>query len=160
MKTYILTVAGAVLLSAVVAILVSDGKMGKFVKGMSKLLVFSLVVAPLIGLFGEKNVSLSAAEIGSDEGYLSRCVELLVEEDERAIEDYLSETYSIIAKVLVERKTGDGFPREKITVNLFDLGIFGQDEHINTVSKLQTELEERFGCKTEVVWQGTESKNS
>lgn len=157
MKAYILTLAGAVLLSAVLSILVSDGKMGKFIKGMTKLLVFSIVAAPLISLFAEGEFALPSAEIGHDEGYLERCAELLSERDAAEIEAYLSEEFALpAAEVQAKRGTEDGFPLKKITVILQADGIFGQDGHIDMVDRIRAALFGRFGCEAEVIWRGTD----
>ena len=48
MKAYILSIAGAVLLSAVITIISPSGKMGKFIKGTSKLLILVIMLAPVI----------------------------------------------------------------------------------------------------------------
>ena len=48
MKAYILAIAGAVLLSAVVAVIAPSGKMGKFVRGITKLFILLVMLSPLV----------------------------------------------------------------------------------------------------------------
>lgn len=156
MKAYLLTIAGVIILSAVVSILVSDGKMGKFIKGMMRLFVFSVVIVPFISMFGEKDFVFSTAEIESDEGYLIRCSEILEEKDEKEIIEFLSREYGIIGEAEVVRDNSDGFARKKINVKIFDAGIFGQDEHIDIIGRIKIVLEEKYGCQTEVAWRVTE----
>lgn len=152
MKAYILTVAGAALLSAVIAILIPGGRMGKFVKGMSRLLVLSIVVTPLIALFTKGEFAFPETDVALDEDYLFSCASMLEEEDEERAEKLLSEQFSLSCEARMERVLGDGFPRKKITVKITDPCIFGQDEHIDMTSKLKRALEEAFCCTAEVEW--------
>lgn len=156
MKAYLLAVSGAIILSAVISIIVSDGKMGKFIKGMTRLFVFSVLLVPLLSLFGEKKIVLTASEITSDEGYLAYCAEKLSKRDEEEIATYLVEEYSLVVQVNVERGTEDGFPRKKIMIKLFGNGIYEQDEHIDILSRIQEQIQDEYGCLTEVVWQERE----
>lgn len=160
MKAYLLTLSGVIILSAIVSILISDGKMGKFIKGMTRLFVFSVVIVPLVSVFEKKELAFSAAEIGTDEGYLLRCAELLSEQDEEEISRFLSEEYAVSAWVEIEREIEDHFPRKKITVIIYESGIFGQDEHINMIDCMKSVLEEKYGCVTEVVWRENASAKS
>ena len=154
MKTYLLTLTGAILLSAIVSILISDGKMGRFVKGMTRLFVFSIVIVPLVSLFGKKSFDFSTGNIGTDENYLLKCAALLSEKDEEIITNYLFEEYSLVAETIVERSASGKFACKKITVKINDFGIFGQDEHIDMINRIKTDIEEKYGCQTEVIWQG------
>lgn len=152
MKAYILAVAGAVLLSAAISVLLPSGKMGKFVRGMVQLLVFSIVVAPLVSLIAKKDLSLfPAAQIGTDEGYLTGCAKLLSERDEEEIAAYILAEFSLNADAEVSRGTQDGFPLQKIKVNLSPDGINGQEGHIHIAERLRTALEEKFDCPPEIV---------
>ena len=156
MKAYLLTLTGAILLSSIVSILVSDGKMGRFIKGMTRLFVFSIVIVPLISLFEKKGFDFPNNNINTDEKYLLKCAALLSEKDERAITAYLSQEYSLTAETIVERGTNENFACKKITVKINDSGIFGQDEHIDMISQIKTDIEEKYGCQTEVIWQGAD----
>lgn len=150
MKAYILSIAGAVLLSAVVTAIAPNGKMGKFIKGTLKLLVLTVLLAPMISLTTGKDFSLESSELAQDEGYLSACVSILEESDAKEISDYLLEEFSVETEVSSQRGTEAGFPVKKIRVNITDFGINGQVEHKDIISKIQGELEKKFGCPTEV----------
>lgn len=154
MKGYILTVAGAILISAIAAILTPGGKLGAFIKGMTRLFVFSVVVAPLAGLFGKHDFTFSSVEITIDESYLHTCAERLSLQCSDEIEAYLFEKYALTAEAEVERGIEDGFPIEKITVNIYGEGIFGQEEHIDIADKIRAELMEKYDCRAEVAWSG------
>ncbi len=156
MSGYILAVAGAVLLSAALSVILPGGKTGAFLKGMCRLAVFAVLVAPLISMMTKKEFSFEVSGIGEDEGYLTACARLLSERDEKEIAAFLQEDYGLSAAAEVERAPCGGFPLSKIKVNLSESGIIGQDEHINIADCIQAALAEKYGCErsaVEVVWE-------
>ncbi len=153
MKAYILSIAGVILLSAVVTVIAPSGKMGKFVKGTMKLFILVVMLAPLIGWVQGKGVPLgSPAEVETDAGYLDSCADYLESQDEKEIESYIQETYKLNASVESERARSDLFPLRKIRVILQKDGITAEDERIYIVSSLMETLNARYGAETEVMW--------
>lgn len=147
MKSYVLSIAGIVLVIAAVTIISPSGKMGKFIKGAGRLFILAVMVAPFATLFGEKKDSFfHTEEINTDENYLLHCVQILSEKDEEEITAYLNDNFSIIAEVKAFRSKETGFPREKIEAKISDFGIIGQDEHIDKAKAVQEMLEKRYGC--------------
>ncbi len=155
MKGYILSVAGAVLLAAAVAVICPSGKMGKFVRGMAKLAVFAVMLSPLLSLAGKGELFRPfSANIGSDEGYYRSCADLLEKADGEAVAAYLEEEFGVKAEVCTERAAREGFPLLKISVKITDGGIIGQDGHINRMTRIKEALEEKYACPAEVTWIG------
>ncbi len=150
MKAYILSIAGIVLLTALITIVAPGGKVGKFLKGVTKPVILLVMLAPLATLFTGNGTELSAADLPEDKDYLAFCAEELAASDEAAIGRYLQETYGICAQVDVSRSAEAGFPCKKISVNITDFGIIGQDEHIHISEEVVRVLEERYGCEAEV----------
>ncbi len=150
MKAYILSIAGAVLLSAVVTVLAPNGKMGKFVKGTMKLLILIVMLSPLAGFLSGGDFSLSSGTVGTDSGYLSQCAAMLEREDETVIKNYLSEEFGIGAEVTTERAEESGFSLKSVYVKITDFGIIGQDEHIDIMTKIAEALSEKYGCRAVV----------
>ncbi|MDE6059394.1 MAG: stage III sporulation protein AF [Clostridia bacterium] len=150
MKEYVLAIAGVVLLSAVVSIIAPSGKMGKFIKGAMRLAILVVLISPFAKWIGGGELSFSTAKIGEDGAYLSFCAERLSEEDEKEIESFLKDEFDVGAEVQVKRKTDAKFSYQKISVKIFDFGIIGQDEHIDTMSRIQETLQAKYGCLTEV----------
>ncbi len=153
MKAYLLTLTGAILLSAIVSVLLPDGKMGRFLKGMTRLFVFSIVVVPLVSLFHEKKFDFSTGETAMDAAYLETCAELLERADEREIEGYLLGEYGLESEAEMSRKPTGDFGREKVRVKLFFEGIFEPEAHIDMMTEIKNVLEKNFGCLAEVEWQ-------
>lgn len=152
MKTYILSIAGVVLLTAVISIVVPNGKMGKFIQGVGKLLTLTVMIAPFATLFTGKKGDLSFASetIVTDESYLVSCARILSERDEEEIKKALNDEFSVTAEVEVERGKTAGFPSEKITVKITDFGIIGQDGHKNMIDEIESKLAARYGCEVEI----------
>ena len=152
MRAYVLSIAGIVLVIAAISIIAPSGKMGKFIKGMGRLFILVVMVAPFATLFGDKRDKFfQSADIVTDNSYLLRCVEILCEEDEKEISAYLSEEFCITAQVQVFRSEKSGFPREKIEAKILDSGINGQGGHIDNAEDVRRALEERYGCEAVVL---------
>lgn len=151
MKAYVLSVAGAVLLSAVLAIIVPSGKTGKFIKGISKVFVLSVLISPFFGLLKGKTPSFSSkTAFQNDVSYFSACANLLEEEDSKEIQTLLREKFEADFEVTTKRSAVD-LSLKKITVKLLSFGINEQGGHIDIVSNVQAYLEKRYGCETEVL---------
>lgn len=147
MKAYILAIAGTVLLSAVVTIISPGGKMGKFIKGACKLLILVVLLAPVGTWIKQRSFPFTSKEIETDAAYLQTCAELLSEKDEKEITSFLKTEFGVAARVAVVRAADGVFAREKVTAEIYEFGIIGEDEHIDTLSRIKEALETRYGCE-------------
>ncbi len=152
MKAYILGIAGAVLLSAVVSVIAPNGQMGKFVKGGMKLVVLIVLVSPFITFFIKGEIPFLSEDktISADTVYLETCEKLIKERDEAAIVTLLKEEYGVGAEVRVEYSDKNFAARKKISVKIKDFGIYAEDEHIDIMKKITAALREQYGCDAEV----------
>ncbi len=152
MKTYVLTVAGAVLLSAVVAVIAPGGRTGRMLKGMTRLLILSVMLTPFLSLIKGEPTAFSSEPIGEDAAYLDRCAELLERADEAEVSAFLEERFRLSAEVDVVRGRETNFPRKKVAVKLSGEGIIGEDERIYIVTDIKAAVEAQFSCAAEVVF--------
>lgn len=150
MQTYILSIVGAVLISAVITMVAPSGKMGKFVKGGMKLFTLVVLVAPFVSWFQSGELSLTAGVLDEDDGYYAACAEMLEKRDEEEIAAALLEEFGLEATAKVKRRADATFEREKITVKISDSGISGQGEHKDIVGRVQAFLMEQYGDIAEV----------
>ena len=150
MKTYILAIIGVVLLSAVVTIIAPGGKMGRFLKGATKLAILFVMLLPLRAVLSGDAISVSGGNMALDESYLEHCAKELSAEDAASIVLHLEEQYGVTAAVKVERNADATFSYEKIVVHISDFGISDVDEHIYMIEKIEAALETYFGCDAEV----------
>lgn len=149
MRGYILCIAGVVLLSAVLSVIAPSGKMGKFIKGMTKLAVVAVLVAPFLSFARGEGFTFESKQLFEDDSYLRSCMELLEEDDERAVKRLLQEKFGIEAEVNAER--AEDLSLKKISVKVTDSGIYGQDKHIDMIADVEKLLCETYGCEAEVV---------
>ncbi len=150
MKAYILSIAGVVILSAVVAIICPNGKMGTFVKGCTRLFVLVVMISPLVGWIRTGKPALETGELEEDPAYLAACAHLLEERDEAAIAAYLSDEFSLSAEVDATRAASAYFPLEKIKVKLDLSGINEEEARIYIMTRVKEALETQYGTEAEV----------
>lgn len=150
MKTYILAIAGVVLLSAVMSIIAPSGKMGKFIKGAMRLAILVVLISPFTNWLGGGKLSLTTAKIGEDTAYLEYCADRLAEKDEEDIRAYILNNFNATAEAEVTRSLDSTFSYKKISVKISDFGILGQDERIDMMSRIKEALQTKYGCEAEV----------
>lgn len=150
MQAYILSVAGAVLLSAVVSILVPDGKLAPLIRGMCKLITLILLVSPVVSLFRGTAFSLDEAEYSEDSDFLGVCAEMAEQNNERSVESWLMEEYGIVGEADVVLAADGTYSAKSVTVRISDFGIYGEESHIDISLQIEAVLEKRFGCEAEV----------
>lgn len=152
MKAYILSIAGIILLSAVISIVSPPGKMGKFLKGATKLFILLVLVSPFVSWFTDGEFSLMNVSdvFEADTEYYRKCADLLSAADREAIELYISEEYGLESEAEVARRADENFTCEKIVIKISDFGIFGQDERIDIVDSIRETIEKKYGCSAEV----------
>ncbi len=151
MTGYILSIAGVVLLSALVAMIAPSGKMGEFLKGVTKLVTLFILLAPIGKLAAGDEFIFSVGKIETDEAYLAYCVQELSAQDEAEIVLWLDETYDVVGEADVKRNADATFSYQKIQVTILDFGIYEQDEHIHISEQIEAALETRYGCQAEVM---------
>ncbi len=147
MNGYVLCIAGAVLLSAVVSILLPKGKMGGAVKFASKLLCLFALIAPFQTLFRDNQLVLPE----TDTGYLATCERLAEEGEEGKIVLLISQDYGVNATVEVDCQESSPFAVKKVKIIVTDFGINAEEEHINIMSKIKTACEKEYGCEVSVL---------
>jgi len=150
MKAYILSIVGAVLLSAVVSMIVPDGKMGKLIRGVGKLIVVLFLIVPVINVFTGETPILPYADLNLDESYLETSAALAGERDEARISGYLFETYSVSADVTVLRLNDGSYRLKKILITITDFGIIEEGEHIDIMTQIKSALRSKYDCEVEV----------
>lgn len=150
MKEYILSIAGVVLLSAVVAVIAPNGKMGKFVKGTVKLIGLIILITPFVSLFRGEGFAFISEKIVLDSAYIQNSVDLMSDADAREITGYLKAEYGVVAEVECERDSDSRFSVKTLRVKIVDFGIIDEDEHIDILSSIRSDLKKRYCCEAEV----------
>ncbi len=151
MQAYILSVAGAVLLSAVVSILVPDGKLGPLIRGMTKLLTLILLVSPVISLFRGTGFSFDETVYEEDASFLAAAAKRAEEREENAVESWLQTQYGIEGKADVDFNEDGSYSAKSVTVCIADFGIYEDAAHIDISLHIEEALEEQYGCEAEII---------
>lgn len=149
MKGYVLSVAGVILISAVISIIAPSGKMGKFVKSISRLFIFVVLISPFVRFAKDPETFFPSAELKEDDSFLKIYAMKLSEADAEEISAWMTEEYGVGTSVLVSRSSDD-FSYQKIVVRVIDFGINGEESHIDIMSAAKVRLLERYGCEVEV----------
>ncbi len=148
MRAYILAIIGIVLLAAAVTLIAPSGKMGKFLKGATRLCILFVMLMPVRALLaGEAPVAVTQ-EMQTDEDYLAFCAKELAEGDAAAIVLTLEEEYGVTAAVRVVRNADATFSYQKIDVRILDFGISQEEEHIYMMESIREALAAHYGCET------------
>lgn len=151
MQAYILSVAGAVLLSAVVSLILPEGKLSPLIRGMTKLITLVLLVSPLISLLRGEVLFSEGKTVAADESFLLSCTQRVEENDEQAIAAWLEEEFGISALSEVQLETDGSYSAKAVTVRITDFGIYEEEEHIDISLRIEEKLESLFGCPVEVL---------
>ncbi len=149
MKAYVLSIAGVVLLSAIVTLVLPNGKMGGAIRAGCKLVCLLVLIAPFATLATGK--SLSVQTVLEDGAYLATCQSLAEEGEAGKIELLLNQDYGITTEVRVECEAKSPFSVKKVTVEIVDFGIIASEEHINIMKKVETACKKEYGCEVTVI---------
>ena len=151
MQAYILSVAGAVLLSAVVSILVPDGKLGPLIRGMTKLLTLILLVSPVISLFRGTGVSSEETAFEEDASFLAAAAQQAEDREEKAVESWLRTQFGIEGKADVDLTEDGSYSAKSVTVRITDFGIYEGTAHIDISQRIERALSSHYDCGADVL---------
>lgn len=149
MKAYILAVCGAALISALVTILLPEGRTGKFINGILKLFCLLVMLVPLLFLFTDFEGALPGtggeAEMEYDEEFIEYMFARRAEEDEKAIEGYLEEEFTVTADAQVSWKNVEyAYTVSEVEVTIEDFGIYTGGEHIFIIEQIAERISELY----------------
>lgn len=159
MQGYILAVCGAVILSALVSILLPEGRIGKFVSGMLKVFCVLVMLLPLYELIS--GLSAPEAETGStqssielDESFIDGMFaeRARVQEDELALA--LSQDPGVCVSAEVLWKSVEyAYEVYEVRIKIENFGIYGEDEHIFVIEQVEERVSELMGSPEVVVYE-------
>lgn len=154
MKAYLLSIAGIVLISAIVTVICPGGKTGNFVRGAVRLFILVVMLSPLAGWLQKGTPQLGEqAAIAEDKSYLEKCASMLEARDEEDAEAFLLREFGMRGRAEAARRAESGFPRVKIALLLEKEGIIEEGERIHILTDIREAFEERYGCPAEVAYE-------
>ena len=155
MNAYILGVCGAVIISALAAILLPEGKTGKFINGILKLFCLLVMLIPLFAFLRDYRVPDSgdtASDIVLDEGFIDYFYGQMAEEEAAALDEKLEEESEAAPDVRTEWNIVEyAYEVSKVTIEIENFGMYGDDEHILVISEIEARAAEWMNVSSEAV---------
>ena len=149
MQAYIWAVCGAVIISALAAILMPEGKIGKFINGILKLFCLSVMIAPLFALF-EKFTGEPPAGDGSDsagaeldDDFIEYMFGKRAQEEADSLEELLEEEFAIGVSAEILWDYADyAYNVTNVNIKIENFGMYGNDEHIIIIAQVESRTQE------------------
>ena len=151
MQAYILSVAGAVILSVVVSLVLPEGRLAPLIRGAAKLITLLMLVSPLLSLFRGESFFQGSDTAAEEDRFLLSCTQLAETNAERAIGSWLEEEFGVLAESRVTFAQDGSYSAKEVTVCVTDFGIYGEEAHIDISLQIGETLEKWFGCPVEVL---------
>lgn len=146
MREYIWAVCGAVILSALAAILMPEGKIGKFLSGILKLFCMCVMLTPLFGLFGGFTEKLPGGEDGQaalDEEFIEYMFGRRAEESEAELEELLGEEFAVAVSAEILWNCDEySYNVTGVNIKIENFGMYGDDEHIFIIGRIADRTQE------------------
>jgi len=149
-SSYILTIAGIVLISVVVELVMPDGQMNKYIKSVFSFFIVGVLIAPLPNILSNKNI-ISVFETGEyqlQESYIYslNCskIEILEKEEEGYL---LEQGYKNVDLIFTATNLYESELRiDKVTIILKNLIIEKKAEH-KDINEFKLYLSQRYTDK-------------
>ena len=151
MQAYILSVAGAVILSVVVSLVLPESRLAPLIRGAAKLITLLMLVSPLLSLLRGEAFFQNNDTAAEEERFLLSCTQLAETNAERAIGSWLEEEFGVLAESRVTFAQDGSYSAKEVTVCVTDFGIYGEEAHIDISLQIGETLEKWFGCPVEVL---------
>lgn len=150
MKAYVLSVIGAILISAVLSCVIPEGKTASIIRGIIKMACVAIIVAPILTFFhsgkipdfmyGDFQEIFTQSGIQSDAAFIQYYSETHIAETQKLLENELNEKYGLKTEVELEwtwmEREDDKLQSDGIYIQLIRVrGMENQDEKIKNEVK-------------------------
>ena len=152
MQGYILGVCGAAILSALITILLPEGRTGKFVTGILRLFCLLVLLLPLFSLAESFSFTLNG-KLEPDREFLEYMCEERAREEEQDFEALALEKLDAEVDVTLTAEVVEWeYVVSKVTIKIIKTGMNGEDGHIFIIERLG-ELSDQFFPGAEVFYE-------
>lgn len=132
--SYLLSVVGVVFLLVVIELVLPDSKISKYIKSIFSIFIVVVIITPIIKLVKNDwdwNRLFVNTGYSVNENYLDDIKSQQILLFEKELETFINKTYSGSKVNVSANFSGDSMKINYIFVDLSDLVIFKNDEHIN-----------------------------
>ncbi len=153
MKAYILSVCGAVLISALVTLLMPEGRSGKFIGGILRLFCLLAILAPLLAFVRSDLPDLSSsAQSAPDGAFIEYFYGRYAKEQGKMLEKTLEEEFSLSLNVQIGWEIdGYSYHLSEVAVEVENFGMYGEGEHILVISELESRVRALTNLSAEAI---------
>lgn len=167
MKEYLFAVAGAVLISAIVAAIAPEGKISGAVKTAAKLLCLTVISQPIARYFvklknGESVGIFAETVITEDESFIKYCSEAKIAETKKLLEAEILEKYGAETEVTFDWAYEDAgtygaYTEKGIRIRKISIAL-SENVAAETRETIQSDTEEKYGAPVEITVKAAEEK--
>lgn len=156
MSAYILCICGAVMISALITIIMPEGKLGKFINGILKIFCVFVMLVPLVNWvsnlrYGDIKEN-SAVQVSLDENFLGYFFQKRADVFSEDIRAFVEKEFSVEVSVVTDWECADyAFSVRKVKINIKNFGMNGKGEHIMIIEQIRTRVSEIAKIDREVV---------
>ena len=145
MKAYVLSVSGMAILTTMISLISPGEKYKKMIAGVLKLCMLSVLITPVFRFFLNKTTNFFETS-----GIYEQDVAYINNSYETAFEKYISDKFGVTVKA--EIAIDEDLHFESVKIYVLDFGMSEGNEHINIMSKIESDVKNLSGCnETEVV---------
>ena len=151
MSEYIWAVSGAAIISALAAILLPEGRIGKFIKGILKLFCLAVMLTPLFSVAEQfLNGDLGAVAGGGDssvseldEQFIDAVFDSRAKEQAKEIDALLEDEFSVaVSAEVVWESVEYAYRVTDVNIKIENFGMYGSDEHIFIIGQIKDRVQE------------------
>lgn len=149
MKTYVLSVAGMAIVTALAAILTNEKKYAKTVGGILKLCMLLTLVSPILHFLQQPttNFSFESSILGQDIAYINNSYSL-------AVQTQLKNQFGVTARAEIQMQNAK---IQRTEIYILDFGMNDKSEHINIITQIAESVKILCDCEEVTVYDGTEN---
>lgn len=156
MSAYILSICGAVIISALVTIIMPEGKLGKFINGILKIFCVFIMLVPIVNWVSSLKIGdfkgESVAQVSLDEEYLNYFFQKQADSFSEEIREFVEKEFSLEASVVTDWDCSDyAFSVRKVKIIIKKFGMNGNGEHIMIIEQIRTRVSEIAKINREIV---------
>ena len=154
LSIYLLSVVGVVFLLVVVELVLPDSKISKYIKSIFAIFIIVVIVSPVAKLIKNDwdwNSMFTSYEYDVDENYLNTINKQTIEQLERELETFINQPYKGAKVSISANFSGNDQKINYIFVDLSDLVINENNEHINYYTAVKELVKKQINIDEEKV---------
>ena len=149
LNSYVLSIVGVVFLGVLVDVIMPDGEMNKYVKGVFSMLALFVIISPVQKLFNKdfslENMFYDNTSIAVDSDFLEATTKQMKKQCESVLNARLKDAGfdDVDVEILAEMSNYE-FQIKKVIIDISKMVIIDDGEHINKYAEIKAIVLENF----------------